>query len=58
MPWGEQRKVIDNYNEMVIILQKKENPSNLLNIYFRAYDDGIGFRYEFPNQKKWIQYLL
>jgi hypothetical protein len=52
MPWGEQRKVIDNYNEMVIILQKKENPSNLLNIYFRAYDDGIGFRYEFPNQKE------
>lgn len=49
MPWGEQRKVVNHYNEMIIKLQKNEN---LMNIYFRAYDDGIGFRYEFPEQKK------
>ena len=50
MPWGEQRKVINHYNEAVIELQEKNAPNRLLNLYFRAYDDGIAFRYEFPEQ--------
>ena len=51
MPWGEQRIVSNNYNELIVKLQEKEIPKRKLNIYFRAYDDGIGFRYEFPNQE-------
>lgn len=50
MPWGEQRIVNNHYNEMVIFTQEKNNSNRKLNIYFRAYDDGIGFRYEFPEQ--------
>ncbi len=50
MPWGEQRNVINNYKELLVELEEKEAPHRLLNIYFRAYDDGIGFRYEFPKQ--------
>lgn len=50
MPWGEQRNVVNNYNELIIKLQEEQAPNRNLNIYFRAYDDGIGFRYEFPQQ--------
>jgi hypothetical protein len=48
MPWGEQREVVNHYNEMMVNLQEAEAPNRPLTIYFRAYDDGIGFRYEFP----------
>lgn len=50
MPWGEQRLVINNYQEMVINLVETEAPGRKLNLYFRAYDDGAAFRYEFPEQ--------
>lgn len=50
MQWGEQRNVENIYNQLVINLQEKESPNRKLNIYFKAYDDGIGFRYEFPEQ--------
>ncbi len=51
MPWGEQRMVENIYNEMVVFTQEKAGERRKLNIYFRAYDDGIGFRYEFPKQE-------
>ena len=50
MPWGEQREVRNNYSELLVALQEKASPNRKLNIRFRAYDDGIGFRYEFPAQ--------
>jgi hypothetical protein len=51
MPWGEQRIVNNNYNEMIVKLEEEQAPNRTLNIYFRAYNDGIGFRYEFPEQE-------
>ncbi len=51
MPWGEQREVINHYNEMKIELREKQGPQRKLNLYFRSYDDGIALRYEFPQQK-------
>lgn len=50
MQWGEQRIVENRFNQLVINLQERESPNRKLNIYFKAYDDGIGFRYEFPEQ--------
>ncbi|MFC2133761.1 glycoside hydrolase family 97 protein [Bacteroidota bacterium] len=50
MPWGEQREVLNEFNELVVKLRERENPKRNLIIYFRAYDDGIAFRYEFPEQ--------
>ncbi|MFL5728891.1 MAG: glycoside hydrolase family 97 N-terminal domain-containing protein, partial [Cytophagaceae bacterium] len=50
MPWGEQRSVVNNYKELMVELVETSAPNRPLNIYFRAYDDGIGFRYEFPKQ--------
>ncbi|MER3317618.1 MAG: glycoside hydrolase family 97 protein [Allomuricauda sp.] len=51
MPWGEQKEVVNNYNELVVELEETQAPNRKFNIYFRAYDDGIGFRYEFLPQQ-------
>lgn len=50
MPWGEQREVRNHYNGLLIELQEKEAPKRKLNLHFKAYDDGVAFRYEFPEQ--------
>ncbi|WP_420399134.1 glycoside hydrolase family 97 protein [Flagellimonas sp.] len=51
MPWGEQREVENKYNELTLSLEEKTSPNRKLTIRFRAYDDGIGYRYEFPPQQ-------
>ncbi len=51
MPWGEQREVSNQFNELIVNLHEIEIPKRTLNIYFRAYDNGIAFRYEFPEQE-------
>ncbi len=51
MPWGEQKEVVNNYNELIVELEETQAPNRKFNIYFRAYDDGIGFRYEFLPQQ-------
>ena len=50
MPWGETKEVINNYNETIITLQNPEIELSTFLIHFKVYDDGVGFRYEFPNQ--------
>ncbi|MEM5563812.1 glycoside hydrolase family 97 protein [Psychroserpens sp. AS72] len=52
MPWGEQDTVQNNYKELKVFLQEKVSPERFLNIVFRVYDDGVGFRYEFPEQAR------
>ena len=52
MPWGETREVSNHYNEMIITLQNNQNNLSVFGIHFKVYDDGIGFRYEFPKQKR------
>ena len=47
--WGEQSKIRNHYNELLVKLCRDER-SFLLNIRFRLYNDGLGFRYEFPQQ--------
>ena len=48
--WGENRTIRNHYNEMLVRLEQKST-QRMLNIRFRVYDDGVGFRYEFPQQK-------
>lgn len=50
MPWGEQLNVQNNYNELVVYLEEKTALKRQLNIRFKIYNDGVGFRYEFPKQ--------
>jgi hypothetical protein len=47
--WGEERQIRNHYNEMLVILQQQET-NRTMNIRFRVFDEGIGFRYEFPQQ--------
>ena len=49
-PWGERRYVRNRYNELRVTLQEKIAPRRKLDVVFRVYDDGLGFRYEFPEQ--------
>ncbi|RLD26147.1 MAG: glycoside hydrolase family 97 protein [Bacteroidetes bacterium] len=58
MPWGEQLDVVNNYNELIIELQETVAPNRKINIVFKAYDDGIGFRYEFPEQDNFIEIFI
>ena len=50
MPWGEQREVRNRYNAARIVLQEEAAPGRQLILHFRAYEDGVAFRYEFPEQ--------
>ncbi|MEZ4918356.1 MAG: glycoside hydrolase family 97 protein [Saprospiraceae bacterium] len=50
MPWGEQRLVENNYNSLKLTLAEKEAPNRSLVVHFKAYNDGLGFRYEFLKQ--------
>ena len=52
-PWGERRLTRNHYNELRAAFAEKgigERPGRRFEVVFRVYDDGIGFRYEFPQQ--------
>lgn len=51
MPWGEQLEVVNHFNELIVGLQETKSPNRQMRIVFRVYDDGLGFRYEFPEQE-------
>ena len=50
MPWGEKREVSNIYNELTVGLKERKAPGRSFFVVFRLYDDGLGFRYEFPKQ--------
>ncbi|UBZ10426.1 glycoside hydrolase family 97 protein [Leeuwenhoekiella palythoae] len=58
MPWGEQLEVRNHYNELIIYLQETSENKRKLNIHFKAYNDGIGFRYEFPEQENLNEFII
>lgn len=47
--WGEEREIRNHYNEMLVMLQQQKT-NRRMNIRFRVFDEGVGFRYEFPQQ--------
>ncbi|MBV8657826.1 MAG: glycoside hydrolase family 97 protein [Burkholderiales bacterium] len=49
-PWGERRFVRNHYQELRLDLVQKEQHNRHLGLVFRVFDDGVGFRYEFPDQ--------
>ena len=48
--WGEESVISNHYNELLVNLTQKET-GNKMDIRFRLYDDGLGFRYEFPGMQ-------
>jgi alpha-glucosidase len=49
-PWGERRSVRNHYNEVTVQLGERSGAKRRLDVVFRVYDDGLGFRYHFPEQ--------
>ena len=55
--WGEESKIRNHYNELLVTLNQKAQDRNLL-IRFRLFDDGLGFRYEFPLCKNLNYFII
>lgn len=49
--WGEQRTIRNHYNELLITLAQEAQQGRYIRIRFRLFNDGLGFRYEFPKQQ-------
>ncbi len=56
--FGKRRQVRNNYNELRLILREKSTSPNLFEVVFRAFDDGVGFRYVLPKQDGLEQFVL
>ena len=48
--WGEEKEIRNHYNELFVEMEKPSN-GRFMNLRFRVYNDGVGFRYEFPQQQ-------
>ena len=55
--WGEQAEIRDRYNEMAVTLRQATTGRDMT-IRFRLYDDGLGFRYEFPEQESLTYFVI
>ncbi|NNL17045.1 MAG: glycoside hydrolase family 97 protein [Flavobacteriaceae bacterium] len=58
MPWGEQSTVRDHNNELKIFLEESTELNRKINIIFKVFNDGVGFRYEFPEQDNLGEVLI
>ena len=55
--WGEETQIRNNYNELLVNLVQKSTDRKMA-IRFRLFDDGLGFRYEFPYQKNLSYFVI
>lgn len=51
-PWGEEKEVINNYNQMLVDVEETDSLQRRFSVAFRAFDDGFGFRYIVPQQPR------
>ncbi|MPT33235.1 MAG: glycoside hydrolase family 97 protein [Chryseobacterium sp.] len=54
---GEKKNYINNYNELAVTLDQKDNDRSII-VKFRLFNDGLGFRYEFPQQKNLNYFII
>lgn len=57
-PWGEEISVRNHYNEMVVTVLQNSKLKKTFIVKFRVFDDGFGFRYEFPQQKNLKDFVI
>lgn len=55
--WGEETEIRNHYNELALTLKQNETERNII-IRFRLFNDGLGFRYEFPEQKNLTYFVV
>lgn len=55
--WGEESQIRNHYNELAVTLDQPQNKRHIV-IRFRLFNDGLGFRYEFPQQKELNYFVI
>lgn len=55
--WGEVKAIRNHYNELAITLTQNETDRTMV-IRFRMFNEGLGFRYEFPAQKNLVYFVI
>ena len=55
--WGEETAIRNHYNELELTLKQNETERQVI-IRFRLFNDGLGFRYEFPEQKNLTSFVV
>ena len=55
--WGEESEILNHYNELFVALEQNSSHRKM-NIRFRVYNEGVGFRYEFPSQKELTYFVV
>lgn len=55
--WGESKEIRNHYNELEVSLVQEETDRKLI-VRFRLFNDGLGFRYEFPEQKNLVYFII
>jgi hypothetical protein len=56
--WGEQKTIRNHYNELLVTLTQKAVKDRFIRIRFRLFNDGLGFRYEFPSQPNLNYFII
>ena len=54
---GEKKSYVNHYNELAVTLNQPENDRYMV-VKFRLFNDGLGFRYEFPEQKNLNYFII
>lgn len=55
--WGEESSIRNHYNELLVRLRQKES-GRRMDVCFRLFDDGLGFRYEFPDGQPLVYFVI
>ena len=55
--WGEEKEIRNHYNELAVTLEQPKNKRYMI-IRFRLFNDGLGFRYEFPQQPNLNYFII
>jgi hypothetical protein len=56
--WGEQKDIRNHYNELAVTIEQKSVQNRHIIIKFRLFNDGLGFRYEFPEQPNLTYFVI
>lgn len=51
-PWGEKKSIRNHYRELRLVVKRTDSPQRRMDVVFRLFNDGVGFRYEWPEQEE------
>ncbi len=57
-PWGEEALIENKYNQLTVNVEESDGLKRRFTVVFRVFDDGVGFRYEFPEQENLKDFII